>query len=174
MKPFELQPHLKGELVELRPLRTDDFAAVHAAASDPLIWEQHPASDRWQEPAFRRYFEAAMDSGGAFVALDRKTGGAIGCTRYHRHEPEAGRIEIGFTFLVRSRWGGAYNGEMKRLLLAHAFRFVHTVVFTAGPGNIRSQRAIEKLGATRIGPGLNSAGDACVVFHLTASAFAAT
>jgi RimJ/RimL family protein N-acetyltransferase len=40
--PFELQPTLKGALLVLRPLRPEDFDALYAVASDPLIWEQHP------------------------------------------------------------------------------------------------------------------------------------
>ncbi|HEY7855361.1 MAG TPA: GNAT family N-acetyltransferase [Terriglobales bacterium] len=164
---FDLQPtHLRGKLVALRPLRPDDFDAVFAAASDPLIWEQHPSSDRYTLPVFRKYFDGAIASGGAFLVTDRETGEVIGCSRYHDLREAESQVEIGFTFLIRSRWGGAYNGELKRLMLDHAFRFVKTVVFTAGPTNFRSRRALEKIGAVLQGPGINSAGDPCVVFHL--------
>jgi N-acetyltransferase len=164
---FDLQPTgLRGELVELRPLRPDDFEALFAVASDSLIWEQHPAKDRYTLPVFRKYFDGAIASGGAFLVTDRKTGEVIGCSRYHDLRETESRIEIGFTFLVRSRWGGAYNGELKRLMLDHAFRFVNTVVFTAGPTNFRSRRALEKIGAVLQGPGINASGDACVVFHV--------
>ncbi|HXR98568.1 MAG TPA: GNAT family N-acetyltransferase [Terriglobales bacterium] len=164
---FDLQPaDLRGALVALRPLRPDDFDALFAAASDRLIWEQHPASDRYTQPVFRKYFDGAIASGGAFLVSDSKTGEIIGCSRYHDLNEAESRVEIGFTFLIRSRWGGAYNGELKRLMLDHAFRFVETVVFTAGPTNFRSRRALEKIGAVLQGPGVNSNGDACVVFHL--------
>jgi len=43
---FELQPHLVGDLLEVRPLRPEDWESLFAVASDPLIWEQHPARDR--------------------------------------------------------------------------------------------------------------------------------
>ena len=46
--PFELQPTLRGDFVELRPLRPDDWDTVYAAASDPLIWEQHPENERYK------------------------------------------------------------------------------------------------------------------------------
>ncbi|PYP65994.1 MAG: GNAT family N-acetyltransferase, partial [Gemmatimonadetes bacterium] len=46
--PFDLQPVLKGKLLELRPLRAEDFDDLFAVAADPLIWEQHPAKDRYQ------------------------------------------------------------------------------------------------------------------------------
>lgn len=143
---FELQPHLSGALVDLRPLRREDWSAVFAAASDPLIWEQHPSNDRYKKEVFREFFESAMDSGGAFAVLDLVTGEVIGSTRYCNHVPEQSQIEIGYTFLARSHWGGRYNGEMKRLMLDHAFRFVDSVVFTIGPENWRSRRAVEKIG----------------------------
>ncbi len=146
---FDLQPILAGELVELRPLRADDFDALYAVASDPLIWDQHPASDRWQEPVFRDFFDGAMASGGAFLVLDRRAGGPIGSTRFAGYDPEKSQIEIGWTFLARRCWGGTYNGEMKRLMLEHAFNFVESVVFLIGPQNFRSQKAVEKIGGVR-------------------------
>lgn len=149
--PFELQPHLIGDLLELCPLRPDDWAAMFAAASDPLIWELHPARDRYKEEVFREYFKGALDCGGAFAVLDRKTGAIIGSTRYCEYQPENSVIEIGWTFLTRPYWGGTYNGEMKRLMLDHAFKFVDRVVFVIGPENLRSRRAVEKIGAVLSG-----------------------
>ncbi len=143
---FEFQPTLTGELVELRPLRREDYDALFAAAGDPLIWEQHPECDRYTRPVFQRYFDGAIESGGAFAVIDRKSGRMIGSTRYHDLIPEESQIEIGFTFLTREFWGGAYNGEMKRLMLDHAFQFVDRVVFVVGENNLRSQKAVEKIG----------------------------
>jgi N-acetyltransferase len=148
---FELQPHLVGDLIELRPLRPEDWEALFAVASDPLIWEQHPASDRYREDVFREFFQGALESGGAFVAIDRATQKIIGSSRYFGHDPAKREIEIGWTFLARSHWGGKYNREMKRLMLDHAFQFVDSVVFLVGPANSRSQRAVEKIGGVRTG-----------------------
>jgi RimJ/RimL family protein N-acetyltransferase len=148
MKVFDLQPHLVGELVELRPLRPDDWEDLFSVASDPLIWEQHPASDRYKQEVFKEFFREALQSKGAFVALERRTQKIIGSSRYFGFDPERSEIEIGWTFLARSYWGGEYNGEMKRLMLQHAFRFVDNVIFLVGPGNLRSRRALEKIGAT--------------------------
>src|SRR5438034_5757047 len=133
---FDLQPHLTGELIELRPLRPEDWEALFAVASDPLIWEQHPNYDRYQEAVFRECFRGALESGGAFVAIDRSTQAIIGSTRYAAYDPENSEIEIGWTFLARSHWGGKYNGEMKRLMLDHAFQFVENVIFIVGPTNL--------------------------------------
>ena len=143
---LDRQPHLIGDLVELRPATTDDFDALFAVASDPLIWEVHPAHDRWQEPVFRRFFAEGLASGGMLVAVDRATGAVIGSSRYDFERAEPGEVEIGWTFLARSHWGGRYNGEMKRLMLDHAFGSVERVIFLIGDTNIRSRRAIERVG----------------------------
>jgi RimJ/RimL family protein N-acetyltransferase len=144
---FDLQPHLVGDLIELRPLQSDDWDALFAVASDPLIWEQHPASDRYKEDVFREFFREALASGGAFIVIDPATEAAIGSTRYFGFDPAKREIEIGWTFLARSRWGGKYNAEMKQLMLDHAFKFVDSVIFLIGSTNVRSRKAVERIGA---------------------------
>ena len=148
---FELQPHLVGDLLEVRPLRPEDWESLFAVAADPLIWEQHPARDRYQEEVFKEFFREALDSGGAFVVIDRRTQKTIGSSRYFGFDSSKREIEIGWTFLARSYWGGKYNAELKRLMLEHAFRFVESVVFLIGPTNVRSQKAVEKIGGVMIG-----------------------
>jgi len=148
---FDLQPHLKGELIELRPPRGDDWDELFAVASDPLIWEQHPESDRYKEDVFKIFFDDALRSGGAFIVIDTQTQQIIGSTRFHGYDPEKSEIEIGWTFLARKYWGGRYNAEMKQLMLTHAFKFVENVVFFVGENNIRSQKATEKIGAVKSG-----------------------
>lgn len=164
--PFDLQPTLVGELLELRPLKAEDFDALFAAASDPLVWEQHPDSDRWKPEVFRKFFDGAMASGGAFAVIDRRDGGVIGSSRYWGYDETASEVEIGWTFLARSHWGGAFNGEMKRLMLDHAFRFVELVVFMIGPDNFRSQRAIQKIGGVFIGRRTNEVGRESLAFAI--------
>jgi N-acetyltransferase len=169
--PFDLQPTLRGELLTLRPLRADDFDALYAVASDRLIWEQHPQPDRYKEEVFREYFLGAIASGGAFLVLDAKTGEVIGSTRFYEYHEDQSEVEIGWTFLARSRWGGAYNREMKHVLLRHALRFVNTVVFRVGMQNRRSQRAMEKIGGVRAGTGPDIRGDENVLFKITRHSF---
>ena len=169
---FDYQPVLTGDLVELRPLRADDFDALYAVASDPLIWEQHPDHDRWREDVFRGYFAGAMKSGGAFLVVDRKDGRVIGSSRYASYDETASQIEIGWTFLARAYWGGRYNAEMKRLMLEHAFQFVNRVMFLVGLDNWRSQRAVEKIGGVRIGTRISSVGRESVAFEITAATIA--
>lgn len=119
---------------------------MFAAAADPKIWELHPAHDRYKEDVFKDYFLEALASKGALVAVDRKTQKIIGSSRYFWHGTEPRELEIGWTFLVRACWGGTYNGEMKRLMLNHAFEFVTTVIFLVGVANLRSRKAVEKIG----------------------------
>ena len=164
--PFDLQPHLVGELLELRPLRAEDFEALYEVARDPLIWEQHPSNDRHQPEVFKEFFREAMESGGAFVVLDRQQGDVIGSSRFARYDEAKSVIEIGWTFLARRYWGGVYNAEMKRLMLRHAFQFVASVVFLVGPNNIRSQRAMEKIGGVCEGTIIDPGGRESVVFRI--------
>ena len=141
-------------------------------AADPLIWEQHPAKDRYQEEQFRVFFREALESGGALVAIDTKDGRVIGSSRFHGYDGDKSEVEIGWTFLARSHWGGRYNGEMKQLMLQHAFRFVDRVVFLVGLHNRRSQRAVEKLGGMRVGSRPDASGRDSIVYEITAATFA--
>lgn len=166
---FDLQPTLKGELLTLRPLRPEDFHDLYAVAADPLIWEQHPHRDRHREEVFRQFFHEALESGGALIVIDSDDDQVIGSSRFHAYDPEKSEIEIGWTFLARSRWGGLYNREMKQLMLRHAFRFVKKVVFLVGPQNLRSRRALEKIGAVREGSRLDGSGRDSLVYQITAS-----
>jgi RimJ/RimL family protein N-acetyltransferase len=159
----------RGRLVHPRPLRCEDHDDLYAVAADPLLWEQHPARNRHEESVFREFSREALASGGALVALDAATGRVIGSSRFHGYDEERGEVEIGWTFLARSHWGGAHNGELKQLMLLHAFRFVDSVVFFVSPRNMRSRRAMEKIGGV-----LQERPDAAgrLVYRLTASAFA--
>jgi RimJ/RimL family protein N-acetyltransferase len=169
---FELQPVLKGARVQLRPLNAADYEALREVASDPLIWEQHPDQTRHQPEGFRVFFERAMASGGALLAIDAATQRVIGSSRFHGYDEAASEVEIGWTFLARTHWGGAYNREMKHLMLQHAFRFVRRVVLLVGSRNFRSQRAVEKIGGVRAGSRRDAEGREDLRFEITATAFA--
>lgn len=149
VQPPNLQPTLIGEKVIIRPVVTEDWPAMFRAASDPKVWELHPARDRYTEPVFRKYFDSAISSGSAFTFVDRASNAVMGSSRYHGYDAVLSEIEIGWTFLSRDYWGGTYNGEIKRLMTDHAFTFVDTVVFWVGETNWRSQRAMEKIGGVR-------------------------
>jgi N-acetyltransferase len=168
---FDFQPTLTGELVELRPLRADDYKDLYVVAADPLIWQQHPVKDRHEQPVFQQFFQEALASGGALIAIDATTHNVIGSSRYHGFDPVRNEVEIGWTFLARTHWGGAYNGEMKRLMLRHAFRFVSRVIFLVGPENLRSQRAVQKIGAVRVESRCDARGRESFLYEITAENF---
>jgi RimJ/RimL family protein N-acetyltransferase len=163
---FALQPILEGKLLTLRPLRPEDFQELYAVASDPLIWEQHPNSDRYQEEVFKEFFRDGIESAGALIAIDANDGRVIGSSRFHGHNEEKSEIEIGWSFLARSHWGGKYNGEMKQLMLQHAFQFVNSVIFVIGVRNLRSQKAIEKIGGVRAGSKVDKNGRDNFVYQI--------
>jgi N-acetyltransferase len=171
---FELQPVLTGQRVRLRPLRRDDFDELYAVASDPLIWEQHPEPQRCQLEVFRGFFRGALHSGGALVALDAADGKRIiGSSRFANFNPERSEIEIGWTFLARAYWGGRYNGEMKRLMLDHAFKYVQRVVFLIGHHNLRSQKAIGQIGGVATGERTDASGNLRLLYEVRAAAWLA-
>jgi RimJ/RimL family protein N-acetyltransferase len=144
---MDRQPVLIGERLELRPLRNSDWDALFAVASDPAIWAHHLMHNRWQEPVFRAFFADALVQNGALLVIDKASGTVIGSSRFQGHNPaHGGVVEIGWTFLARSCWGTGLNAEMKRLMLAHALRFVERVEFRVGEANVVSRRAMEKIG----------------------------
>jgi RimJ/RimL family protein N-acetyltransferase len=145
----DFQPTLIGPTVMIRPVSSGDWPELFAAGSDPEIWKVHPVPDRYTETGFRKFFDGALNSKMGFVFVDRASGALIGSSRYYGYEPELSEIEIGWTFIARSHWGGASNREVKRLMLDHAFSFVDTVIFWVGDTNWRSQGAMTKIGGVK-------------------------
>lgn len=146
MSETNLQPTLTGETVELRPTVPADWDAMFAVAADREIWAIHPAHDRWQEPVFRQYFADALASGGSLTIREIATGRVIGASRYREDAAEPGKCEIGWTFLARDHWGGATNREVKRLMIGHILQYYDAATFMIGEDNLRSRRAMEKIG----------------------------
>ena len=110
---MNLQPTLRGSSIELRPLRLEDFDELFKAASDPLIWELHPQPDRYKRDVFQKYFDSGIESQGALVVLDLRSGEIIGSSRYYKYDPARREVAVGYTFLKRAFWGGESNREMK-------------------------------------------------------------
>lgn len=143
---FDFQPSLSGDLLTLSPQVPEDWDALFAVASDPAIWAMHPMRERYREPVFRKFFQEALDDRGGLVVRDRADGKVFGFSRYSEQFAEPGEIEIGWTFLACDRWGGGWNREMKQLMLTHGFGSYDTVIFRIGEDNLRSRRAVEKIG----------------------------
>lgn len=145
---FELIP-LHSAHLSLRAITQADRAALSEAASDPELRAGHPVKDRYLPKVFGPYLDGLLAAGGTLIAEDPK-GQAIGMSRYYATSDAPRGICIGFTFLVRSHWGGATNFEMKRLMLDHLFGTVDEAWFHIAPTNVRSQNATAKLGAERM------------------------
>lgn len=146
---LDLQPTLSNEWVHLRPLKEEDFDALYAIASDPLVWEQHPNKNRYERAVFETVFEGAISSKGALLVSDAKTGLTIGTSRFYDVNEADKSIAIGYTFYARECWGKPYNRAGKSLMLDHAFTEFERVIFHIGAQNTRSQMAIAKIGAVK-------------------------
>lgn len=161
-----VQPTLVGETILVRPMTRADVEPLYAVASDPAIWAMHPESTRWQRAVFTRFADGALSSGGGLVVERRDTGAIIGASRYYDWEPSTRTVVVGFTFLACAHWGDGTNGELKRLMLDHAFTFAEAVWFHVGEHNVRSRRAVEKLGATLARTVVSDAGAVSVHYLL--------
>jgi RimJ/RimL family protein N-acetyltransferase len=148
---FKLQPeNLENEIIKLVPLNENDFEELYVVANDELLWEQHPNKLRHQLDVFQIFFEGAIVSKGAFIIRDSKTNEAIGTSRYYDYNEKENSILIGYTFIGRKFWGENYNKVLKKMMLDYAFQYVDKVYFHIGAQNIRSQKAIEKIGAIKV------------------------
>ncbi|QDC07943.1 GNAT family N-acetyltransferase [Oceanicola sp. D3] len=144
---FDPQPVLEGPSLLLRPLEAGDKQALAAAASDPLIWAGHPATERWRPEVFGPYFDMLLSHGESLVVIEKASGTIIGTSRFYTTPDDPGMPCIGYTFLSRAYWGGGWNFEMKSLMFAHAFRLSDVIWLHIDPVNIRSQTATSRLGA---------------------------
>lgn len=148
---MNLQPTtLETTIVKLIPLQEVDFEELYQCASNPEVWEQHPNKDRYKREVFENFFKGAMESKGAFKIVDLQTNTVMGSTRFYDYDAERNSVLIGYTFYAKEYWGKGINPIVKKLMLDYAFQFVEAVHFHVGEGNIRSQIAVERIGAKKI------------------------
>ena len=149
--PFDIQPSfLHDDTIKLIPLKETDFDNLYKVASNPLVWEQHPNPNRYKLEDFTTYFKGAIESKGAFLILDALTNETIGCSRYYDYNEINSSVLIGYTFIGTKFWANGYNKALKKLMIDYAFQSVDKVYFHIGAFNIRSQKAIEKIGAVKV------------------------
>jgi RimJ/RimL family protein N-acetyltransferase len=146
---------MEGKHVRLTPLLLDHAEELFEVTRDPDIWTWllHRQPDDVGEMREWIAGALAMPSREAFAQIEVSTGRVVGTTSYYEVRPEHRKLVIGFT-IVGSEWHGtAINPEAKLLLLEQAFdvRGCARVAWYADGMNVRSQRAIEKLGASRDG-----------------------
>ncbi|MFO1240223.1 MAG: GNAT family N-acetyltransferase [Sphingomonadaceae bacterium] len=147
---FDFQPRLEGALIAMRPMVEADFEPLYAVAADPLIWAIHPVPERAERAVFRSYVDDAFSDRGGLVAIERSSGKIAGFSRYSQRYVGEEEIEIGWTFLARALWGGDHNRDMKRIMLTHALAHFPRVIFRIAESNLRSRRAMEKIGGEAI------------------------
>lgn len=148
---FSLQPTLENENVKLIPLQESDFERLYAVASDPEVWAMHPNKERYKREVFQNFFTGALESKGAFLVIGKNSDEVLGSTRFYDFNEEDRRIFIGYTFFGTKSWGKNINAQVKKMLLDYIFQFVEKVIFHVGKDNIRSVKAMEKLGAENLG-----------------------
>lgn len=149
---------LTGRHVRLEPLGENHLASLLQHGADAAIWPWMPTLRPDPRESVREWFDRAMagTAGGDVVAwaIIEVTGGkAVGGTTYLDIAPADKRVEIGSTWLGRALWRTAINTECKLLLLRHAFEVLrcNRVQLKTDSRNLRSQAAIERIGANREG-----------------------
>ncbi len=156
---LNLQPILENKIVALYPLVKADFNELYKVASDPKIWIQHPNKDRWQRDVFKHFFDEAIIGNGAYKILFKPTGKIVGSTRFYGYNELEKSVSIGYTFLSTYYWGKGINHMIKVMMLDYIFQFVSRVYFHIGAENIRSQKAISRLGVKKIGENVLKKGE---------------
>jgi RimJ/RimL family protein N-acetyltransferase len=143
--------------VLLRPLSLDDEAGLADAAADGQLWNIRVTSVPAPHET-RSYIETAlrMQAEGhrlPFTVVEQASGRIIGSTSYHDILPAVGRLEIGYTWYARRMQRSHVNTSVKLMLLRHAFETLGclTVGWRVDNFNLRSQRAVERLGAKKDG-----------------------
>ncbi len=144
---INIPTNLENENVLLQALKPSDFEILYAIASDPKIWEQHPNKTRYQREVFQKFFQGALESGGAYLIYDKKSGIIAGSTRFYSYDEHDSSIFIGYTFYATKFWGTGLNKQVKSLMLDYIIQYVDVVKFHVGKDNLRSRKAMEKLGA---------------------------
>jgi RimJ/RimL family protein N-acetyltransferase len=146
---------LAGRFVRLEPIderHRDDLLA--AAAQDPVTFRYMGSDLSVGASAWPDYLaDALRPEYVAWATVDAATGRAIGSSRFGDIAPEHGRVEIGWTWMAPSHQRSATNTEAKLLQLSYAFEELGAtrVALKTDGRNLRSQAAIERLGARREG-----------------------
>jgi N-acetyltransferase len=151
---------LRGKYVYLEVLQQHHVPALRELAKNPRIWEYTRTlliNDTYDQQ-FDKYIAAAFDERFmigqvSFVIFETGTDSIIGMTRYYKMEPAHKRVSIGFTWYTPEVWGKVHNKECKLLLVQYAFETLRfqRVEFEVAHQNLRSQKAVEKIGGVREG-----------------------
>ena len=140
---------LENKVVKLRQTKKEDFNELFKLAGKKEIWEQHSNKDRYKKSVFLEYFEQGLKNDlGSLTIISKRDKKIVGWTRLYDFDKNKSTVKIGYTFLGRLYWGSNINYNSKKLILNHLFLFLDHVCFNIFEKNIRSQKAVKKLGAT--------------------------
>ena len=151
---------LKGKYIYLELLQPNNKETLRDLAKDERIWEGNRGFilNETFDDQFDNYFATALDNnamGGqqAFVMHKVSDDSIIGMTRFLNIDKKEKRLEIGYTWYIPAVWGKVYNKECKLLLLQYTFEelYFNRAQFNVAGQNIRSQKAVEKIGGEKEG-----------------------
>ena len=153
---FEVKPvRLKGESVRLEPLSQDHAQGLFNRGQESADWAHMPRACFVDMADTRQWIDEALAAPGQvpFAIVETGKDKTVGSTRYLNIRPDHRTLEIGWTWLGREWQQTAINTEVKTLLLTHAFERLGCVrvEFKTDGRNMRSQSALERIGATREG-----------------------
>jgi RimJ/RimL family protein N-acetyltransferase len=148
---------LEGHGVRLEPMTADHAEGIQQAASDGELWKLwYTAVPEPQQVA--AYIETALEGQKnghmlPWVVRELASNRIAGSTRYHDVVAAIDRVEIGYTWYAQSWQRSHVNTACKLLLFGHAFETLECAVvgLRTDNFNLRSQKAIEALGAKRDG-----------------------
>ncbi|MCY9548125.1 GNAT family N-acetyltransferase [Lysinibacillus xylanilyticus] len=148
---------LENDVVLLKPLEHEDMQGLLGAASYPEIWS-HMSTTIEKMADVNNFVDNALETKREktefpFVVVDKKSGQIIGSTRFMDIDETHKRLEIGTTWITPAFWRTAINTNCKYLLLQYCFEVLNLqrVQIKTDHENLRSQKAIERLGATKEG-----------------------
>ena len=143
--------------LRLEPLGLEHAPGLADAAADGELWKLRITSVPEPQDT-RAYIETALEGRAqghrfAFAVLDDASGQVLGSTSFHDILPAVRRVEIGWTWYRKSVQRTHVNTTAKLLMMGHAFDQLgcHVVGWRTDNFNFASQRAIERLGATKDG-----------------------
>ncbi|GAA4317231.1 GNAT family protein [Flaviaesturariibacter amylovorans] len=150
---------LRGRHLYLALLTKEYEPQLRTLARDERLWEFtktlliNDTYDAQFDAYIAKAYGHAGADGQAFVIHRTSDDAVIGMTRFYDGNEEHKRVNIGYTWYVPEVWGQVYNKECKLLLLQYAFETwgLQRVGFEVAHQNLRSQKAVEKIGGTREG-----------------------
>ncbi|BBI34300.1 GNAT family N-acetyltransferase [Cohnella abietis] len=148
---------LEGKRVKLIPLEIEHSIPLFECSRDPLIWASYPVQINTIEEMDKFVYKALegreRKEQFPFAVFDKELNEFVGTTRFLRISEEHGNLNIGSTWYSPKVWRTRVNSETKFLMIRYVFEVLNTVriEIVTTTENVRSQRAIERLGATREG-----------------------